>query len=362
MKYIVYLTTNKINNKIYIGVHGTENPDIFDGYLGCGAYANQPKTYNKTKYPLHLAILKYGPKNFYRETLKIFDDVDEALKLESELVNEEFIKRTDTYNITLGGGLPPKLEKVVYEFDLNGKLLNKWNSITEATKHYGYNKDRIRMCINDKRSIKDTFWAESETINIDEYKISPMGTIHQYNEDGILLHIFNSATEASQKLNIDRQAIISAAACRTKLHGCYYLHADEDIEKLLNEKSKKINNSIIKVYSYTKDDKFVKEYNSIAEAEKDTGANHSNICRAIKKGGCSGGFKWSYIKSEIYTPYIETPKPAVKIAQYDLNHNLIKIWDSISECKKEFPTCLKVCRKETKSTKGFIFEYVKDIV
>lgn len=34
MKYIVYQTINKINNKIYIGVHKTEDPDIFDGYLG----------------------------------------------------------------------------------------------------------------------------------------------------------------------------------------------------------------------------------------------------------------------------------------------------------------------------------------
>lgn len=43
MKYIVYLTKNlksKINgtNKIYIGVHKTENPEIFDGYIGCGVY------------------------------------------------------------------------------------------------------------------------------------------------------------------------------------------------------------------------------------------------------------------------------------------------------------------------------------
>lgn len=35
MKYIVYKTTNLINNKIYVGVHRT-NPDINDGYIGCG--------------------------------------------------------------------------------------------------------------------------------------------------------------------------------------------------------------------------------------------------------------------------------------------------------------------------------------
>jgi hypothetical protein len=37
MKYIVYKTTNLINDKIYVGVHGT-NPDIFDGYIGGGMY------------------------------------------------------------------------------------------------------------------------------------------------------------------------------------------------------------------------------------------------------------------------------------------------------------------------------------
>ena len=32
MKYIVYKTTCLVNNKIYIGVHQTYNPDIFDGF------------------------------------------------------------------------------------------------------------------------------------------------------------------------------------------------------------------------------------------------------------------------------------------------------------------------------------------
>ena len=45
MKYIVYLTKNKkskINglDRIYVGVHNTENPEIYDGYIGCGVKVN----------------------------------------------------------------------------------------------------------------------------------------------------------------------------------------------------------------------------------------------------------------------------------------------------------------------------------
>ena len=48
MKYIVYCTTCTENGKIYIGVHKTENPDIFDGYIGngikVGYFIKNPKT------------------------------------------------------------------------------------------------------------------------------------------------------------------------------------------------------------------------------------------------------------------------------------------------------------------------------
>lgn len=86
--YTVYKITNKINNKIYIGCHITTNPN--DDYIGSGKH-------------LLRAVRKYGGENFAKEILHVFDTADEMFAKESELVNEEFVARKDTYNIKLGG-------------------------------------------------------------------------------------------------------------------------------------------------------------------------------------------------------------------------------------------------------------------
>lgn len=358
MKYIVYLTTNKINNKIYIGVHETEDPDIFDGYIGCGAYLNKPSSYNKGKTHLHNAILKYGTSAFHRHTLKVFDKLDDALDLEALLVTDSFVKRTDTYNMIIGGSIPPILSKTIYEYNLDGKLIKTWDSIKSITDTYNINKDRIIMCIKDKRSFNNSYWSNSNKINVSEYRLSSRGYVFQYNKDGKLINTFENASEAALKLDITRNAIVNAIFDRITCNGYYFLRADEDINKLLNEKSSKLLSNVTPVYRYTKEGKFNKEYSSIKEAIIDTPkTSHGNIIRAIKNNRTCGGFKWSYEKSDIIITYDNNIK-AVKIAQYDLNHNLIKIWDSVSDCKKEFPSCQKVCRKERKSSKGFIFEYI----
>lgn len=86
--YSVYKVTNKINGKIYIGVH--KSIDINDDYKGSGLIVRQ-------------AHKKYGKENFDKEIIKTFETKEEAYFLEKSLVDKDFILLDTNYNIKLGG-------------------------------------------------------------------------------------------------------------------------------------------------------------------------------------------------------------------------------------------------------------------
>lgn len=134
IKYIVYETTNIVNNKIYVGVHHTTDPYGFDKYLGCGVICSQPYTYENAKTAFQYAVKKYGPKNFVRKTLAVFNTVEEAFDLEAEIVNEEFISRPDVYNMVIGGdgGIFLAMRKKVFQYDLDGNYITEYPSFYEA--------------------------------------------------------------------------------------------------------------------------------------------------------------------------------------------------------------------------------------
>lgn len=89
MPWIVYETLNKSNGKTYIGVH-KQNGDGFDGYLGSGQAISR-------------AIAKYGRENFERRTLFSFQTDGEAYAKEAELVGQQWVESTWTYNLKEGG-------------------------------------------------------------------------------------------------------------------------------------------------------------------------------------------------------------------------------------------------------------------
>jgi hypothetical protein len=88
MFYTVYITTNLVNGKKYIGKHATSN--LEDGYLGSGLVLSR-------------AIQKYGRENFEKQILFVFDTEQEMNDKEAELVDIEIVLSEEYYNVSLGG-------------------------------------------------------------------------------------------------------------------------------------------------------------------------------------------------------------------------------------------------------------------
>lgn len=83
----IYLITNTLNNKIYIGKHSTDNLD--DGYMGSGILICK-------------AEKKYGLENFTKEYLA-FCDTEEKLNWFEKFYIKKFNARQVGYNLTNGG-------------------------------------------------------------------------------------------------------------------------------------------------------------------------------------------------------------------------------------------------------------------
>lgn len=104
---ILYKTTNIVNGNIYVGIHKCKK--LNDGYIGNGVYTSLDgqtlrRDYSSRKgIPFVAAVLKHGCENFKREIIAILESYKAAAELEKFIVNEDFVQRSDTYNVRVGG-------------------------------------------------------------------------------------------------------------------------------------------------------------------------------------------------------------------------------------------------------------------
>ncbi len=136
MKNYLYQITNRINNKIYVGVHKTNNID--DGYMGSGKIIKR-------------AIKKYGIENFTKEILEYFDTYDQALAREAEIVDDDFLLREDIYNLRRGG---------TGGFDYINRTMSREKRIEISTKGAA---GRDKISVEDKKSFGKLGSAVSRT-------------------------------------------------------------------------------------------------------------------------------------------------------------------------------------------------------
>lgn len=354
-KWIVYCTTCTVNNKIYVGVHKTETPETFDGYIGGGWNINTQIKNPKTAY--EHALKKYGYTSFIRQTLKVFDNYKDAYALEEFIVDIDFVKRRDTYN-TRTGGLGGGNYKTFYQYNLNGELVKIWNSREEILEYYNLYHDvnRIRRAIVYKYSAFDSYWTSEYKKNLDleEYRTSKRSTIYYFDSTGNLLNSYQSAKECADDLNMSLNFINEAINAKKYINGGFLTKTPDkimDIIKLYDDNKLLVDNTI-SVYDATTLE-LISSHVSMKDVNKKYKWSYKEIKKCISSGTSLNGFLLSYGLSK---HYIKNEEKGLKIGQYDLNGNLIKIWPTISECAKVHPKVRMVLKGVRNNHHNSIFK------
>lgn len=366
MKHIVYLTTNKVNGKIYIGIHQTEDPDKWDYYLGCGLYANKPSSYKNPHTPFQYAVNKYGPKNFERKILYVYDTREKAANKEAELVDKDFVRQENNYNVALGGGNINIPSLPVYQFDKNGNLIKYWEYSTDALEFYGLFKSSISNAVQMKESLRGFYWARTDTIDVQEYsKGNEKIPIYQYSKNGKLLHVFESLTDAGKYNGYDENKISTAIRFQQLVNGQWYF-SKTLYDEFKIQPRKSLRGS--KFYLYNENGEFIQKFeNAEALQQYFQLKSWAVLSKAIHYN--NGIYKnW-----QIFTEYKEqveaiTPKIQSKpVIAYTKSGEFVGEFKSEHEAAKTLNCRMsqinRVLRGVAKTTNGYVFKWkVNDIV
>ncbi|MBO5706421.1 MAG: GIY-YIG nuclease family protein [Bacteroidaceae bacterium] len=214
---IIYLATNMVNGKRYVGQTIRPLKERWKDH--CRVKDNNY---------FHRAIQKYGPENF---SVKIIDTAETATELDEK---EAFwIKELNTlfphgYNLKEGGnvsmrgrcGVNNPKSRLIYQFRLDGSMVNGYHGIGEACRATGCSHSSIL------RSLKRGFPLTADCVWIYADSFSPerlVGLIDSYPgkrwkrvvcvETG---EVFQSMTEAARAYNTTPGSISACCAGRLK--------------------------------------------------------------------------------------------------------------------------------------------------
>lgn len=124
------------------------------------------------------------------------------------------------------------------------------------------------------------------------------------------------------------------------------------------------------VYCYDLNGRFMKEYDSLCEAERQTGIGNSLISRAIKTNGRTKNYQWRDHYLDQIPVYIRNTnagsiqikgKKIKAVEQYTLDGKLINSYISISQASKitkiAKTSISEVCRNKRKTAGGYVWKF-----
>ena len=217
---IVYLITNKVNGKQYVGQTIRSLEERWKDHCRV-----RDENY------FHRAIRKYGPENFSLEIIDTAETDEELDEKEIFWIKELNTLFPNGYNLKEGGdvsmrgrlGINNPKSRLLYQFRLDGSLVNGYYGAGDASRRTGYGNNAII------RSLRHGFPLTGECVWMyaDEFTVPRLAElIDNYRgkrwksvvciETG---EVFNSMTEAARKYDTYPNSISACCAGRLKTTG-----------------------------------------------------------------------------------------------------------------------------------------------
>lgn len=215
--------------------------------------------------------------------------------------------------------------KAIVQYDFYGNVIREYESIKDAERVTGINKNQITKVVKGKKVQSGGYiWRYKgdafNLFNLEErltekvinkavesrklgINIDCRQKVAQYDIDGVLIDSFESISEAERITGIP-STVICAVANGRKIQSSGYVwrHYDEPFEsfdinkKLTEEKKNKIRLSNKKIYQYDLDGGLLNIFNSISDAVRNTNISRNKIKLGLDTG-CVGeeGYVWKYV-------------------------------------------------------------------
>ncbi|NHM06544.1 GIY-YIG nuclease family protein [Flavobacterium sp. CYK-4] len=197
---IIYKASNPVTGEVYIGATEKSLDERRRDHL--------QKANKKVGGYFQEAIGTYGPEVFLWEQIDTASSSDELASKEIKYISE-YNSVEDGYNSDKGGGF----KKTVYQYNLDGLLVNSFEDLTSAANAINSTKKAIsRACWNVSHTLGGFLWSYEYVELFRPQQDCRKKVVKQYGLDGNLLAQYISIAEASRKTGLSKTCI--ARCCR----------------------------------------------------------------------------------------------------------------------------------------------------
>lgn len=306
MKGYIYVITNLITNKQYIGQTIQTIKQRYNAHIS--------DSKNKTDHMyIHKSMRKHGAENFIVEEVDCVetDNIDDLMSKLNDL-EKYYILSYNTliphgYNLTKGGNeYSEKFKLKVDEYDLDGNFIQTHDSIIDAAKSVGSNHNIAirKCCYGESKFAFQRIWRFNGE-PFDKYELPnkilanrsyKLASIDQYDLNGKYIKTFDSISNACRELNVSEKSSHISECCMGKIRSIYgYVwryHGDP-----LGDYS---DSRTVSINKFDLDGNFLKNYSSLKEACLDIGKDYNDTVSGNIRRCCKGErntaykFKWEY--------------------------------------------------------------------